>query len=314
MEQNTNVEQNSTVEENDVYENDVVVDKVSLVRNKAFKGSVPYDVIVERIGEQFSNYIDMPDDTNYVETFYNQWDRSVPEAEDDDYRDALDNMYDEFNAMLVNLFETKLGISVAEYGDIQLADDDLRYIICRTYEYFIINARRNFKAVYAQYINGIISTMGVADEHYFEQVQNLIDVIGPSITVVSPVEFINFTGDTEIMTLFNDTRIVGNFLLKYSPKLYQNEEYLVELINYITNHRDFGTELAKISGGYTDPEDENTIEVPVQTFDQPNKNGRMYDGNAVMESIINADHGQSIIESSSDDNEVDEIDEEGGEN
>ena len=48
------------------------------------------------------------------------------------------------------------------------------------------------------------------------------------------MEFLKYRGDQEIIQFFENGKVVGNFLRKYTPKLYQNEEFEVELINYIT--------------------------------------------------------------------------------
>ena len=48
------------------------------------------------------------------------------------------------------------------------------------------------------------------------------------------MEFLRYIDDNEVFELFNSNKVNGNFLRKYSPKLYQNEDLKVEIINEIT--------------------------------------------------------------------------------
>jgi hypothetical protein len=41
------------------------------------------------------------------------------------------------------------------------------------------------------------------------------------------------TGGNEVLELYEASKVVGNFLKKYSPKLYANEEFKMELVSYI---------------------------------------------------------------------------------
>ena len=53
------------------------------------------------------------------------------------------------------------------------------------------------------------------------------------LLTMTPTEFLKYRGDDDITDLFENGVVSGNFLIKYSPKLYANDEFQVELINHI---------------------------------------------------------------------------------
>jgi hypothetical protein len=49
--------------------------------------------------------------------------------------------------------------------------------------------------------------------------------------------------------MYREGKVVGNFLLKYSPKLYQNELFQIELVNHITSERLLGKDFQAYQKG-----------------------------------------------------------------
>lgn len=220
-----------------------ITDFSQLINEHAFLGEYPAQTIFEGIQTQFEDYINISDKTNYVDIFFNQMDISleattlVYEEHPKETKDVLLALYHQFVDHLRNLFETRLTITIPELVSDTVCSEDLEYIIRRLYEFFILDARNNFKVVISKDLNKQLDK-GAND--YFQQIQELINnTYSPLITSITPAEFLRYRGDTEIINLFENSQVVGNFLRKYSPKLYQNEEFSIELVNYITSVKEF---------------------------------------------------------------------------
>ena len=231
---------------------DFVTDPSIAYREVVFLGSYPLETIIESIRTQFEDYINLEDKTNYLEIFYTQVIKSYQAIYSDEGNEnpqemieALENIYDQFMDMMVSQFETRLGIGISGIDEGQISNDDVYYILSRMYEYFILKARNNFKiAIATSLITTVRSMMNTEniDDTFFQKLQELLEAYNPLITNIEPLQFITFTGDREVRELFLTDRIVGNFLMKYSPKLYQNEDLAVEIINYVTAYPDLGKE------------------------------------------------------------------------
>ena len=57
----------------------------------------------------------------------------------------------------------------------------------------------------------------------------------------------NYIKDEDMIDLFESNKVIGNFLRKYSPKLYQNEEFKIDIINNITTYSQFLADLQEAS-------------------------------------------------------------------
>jgi hypothetical protein len=198
---------------------------------------------MESIDKQFIDYIDMEDKTNYVDVFYEQLYTSYRKINEDDgeefpveSNEALNSIYNTFKDHMKDLFYTRLTLSIPvleEDGE----PEDIEFMIRRLYEFFILGAKDNFKSVIS--IKVCESLRGITDDkEYFNKVNSLLEDYSSLITIISAAEFLRCRGDGEIIELFTTGAINGNFLRKYSCKLYKNEEFKVDLINYITmvNH------------------------------------------------------------------------------
>lgn len=225
------------------------VDYSQLVLEEAFIGDTPYDTIVNQIEIQFNDYIQMEDTTNYVDTFYNQLHASyeaVNTDEEENHRqeilEALDRIQQEFIQFISDLFEQRLTISIMMLEAEDINYDDLEFILRRLYEFFILDAKRNFKVVICNDILPRVQSITNEDE-FFKKVQELMLLYSPLIKTIKPTEFINMRGEKEMLELFENGQVAGNFLRKYSPKFYQNEEFQIEVINYITMVSQLGKEI-----------------------------------------------------------------------
>ena len=210
------------------------VDYSQLIQQEAFVGDMPYDAIVEGITDQFNDYIQMEDTTNFVDVFYDQLHASYESLDKDEeenhrteFKEVLDKIHQEFVEFMAKQFEERLTLTIMMLESESLDYDDLEFIIRRLYEFFILGAKNNFKVVIATDINARFKDVTEDDNAYFK-----------------PTEFLKIRGDMEIAELFDNGQVVGNFLRKYSPKFYQNEEFQVEVINYVTMTGQLGKELA----------------------------------------------------------------------
>jgi hypothetical protein len=210
------------------------------VRNNAFVGPVSFDSIIEGLENQFNDYIDIDDNFNYVDIFYNQLHKSYEVLNDDtetfkeEIIAVIDEYHQKFIIKIAELFNTRLTLTIIDIED-EISDlNSLEFIIRRLYEFFILGAKNNFKVVIANDIKKRIGAPIQDHREYLKVLKAMMIDYSPLITTIPPMDFLKYRGDEEIIQLFEDGKVVGNFLRKYSPKLYKNEEYEVELIIYIT--------------------------------------------------------------------------------
>ena len=72
------------------------------------------------------------------------------------------------------------------------------------------------------------------DKEYFNTIREMLKEYSPLIIAMGPMEFIRYNKNDIVRELFDNGRVSGNFLRKYSPKLYDNEDLEVEIINQVT--------------------------------------------------------------------------------
>lgn len=224
-----------------ISESESTIQYTHLIEENVFIGIYPFTVILEGIQKQFEDYINMEDTTNYVDVFFNQLRNSYNAIEFDDgeehpveKREVLDKIYGQFVSTINNLFNVRVAINMMHVEEENIFDPDLEFIIRRLYEFFILGAKDNFKVVITTDVIPILKGIGDDDNHFFRTLQGALDRYSPLLTTVTPMQFIKYRGDQEIYDLFESGRVTGNFLRKYTPKLYQNEDFQVDLVNYIT--------------------------------------------------------------------------------
>ena len=243
--------------ENDIYpeinntEFDEPISTEELVTTNAFVGKIPLDVLLEGIKNQFSDYIELPDNTNYVEIFYQQLADSYANAEDDyeehpaEIKEFLDDIKQQFVQTMLSLFDTKLALSVPSAEDTD--DEQMELIIHTVYEGLILNARKNFMTAITKDILSKIDTQLPAeytDDQWYDTIKSMLEGYSPIIVEISPVMFLRYIGNEDLRTMYEEeSMITGNFLRKYSPRLFQNEEFEIELISNITLTKDVKEDL-----------------------------------------------------------------------
>lgn len=248
---NTNNEDDNTSINNQL-NSDIPIIHSDIIKDNVFIGNMSFESIMECIEEQFNDYINLEDKNNYIDIFYNQlhssylYANSGIETFEEDMNNILDDIHNKFIYKIKELFNTRFTLTINDIESESFNIDEISYIIRRLYEFFILGARSNFKVVIANDIKSRIPNNIEDPKEYFKTLRNLMNIYSPLITVFGPMEFLKYKGDEEIIEFFNDGKVTGNFLRKYSPKLYQNEEFEVELINYITMVRQIKEEFNNV--------------------------------------------------------------------
>ena len=210
-----------------------------------FEGTTPFESILEGIEDQFADYVNLIDRTNYVDIFYKQYYASLDILNNDDsieypqdLKDKLDQMYNQFIGTLQQLFESRLTITIPVIEEGHLYRNEVEPILRKLYEFFILSARTNFKIVIGK---DLLEFIECSDVEYDLEVK--MDDYSPFFKSITPLRFLDIRKDTEISEMFNENQFVGNFLRKYSPKLYQNEDLKSEILNYVNTVISFKKEV-----------------------------------------------------------------------
>lgn len=229
---------------------EVVVDHSVLVKNVAMIGEYPYEELVETIQTQFEDYITIEDTTNCVDILFTQlknsyeyYELNEKEEYPEDYKQSLDNIYENFIALMQRLFGLRLLISIPMLDNDNIYHPSVEVIIRKLYEFFILNARENFAYVITKELLKKTSSTITLDAFY-----DMLDDYSPFIKTISAEDFLKLAGDSEIVTMFDDNSFTGNFLRKYTPKLYQNHDLCVDIVSRINTERKM---LEELEGGTT---------------------------------------------------------------
>lgn len=226
---------------------DETIDYNELIKENAFVGEYPFEVIKEGIINQFNDYINTEDRTNYVEIFYESMQLSYSLIDDEEehpseIKEVLSNIEDQFNSLMEELFSKRLTLT---FNDIKEDDENTREYSTRLlYQFFIIDAKKNFKHVITKVVGEHLSRLGIKDDReFYKEAKESLTSFSPLVTAVGPMEFIRYCKNEDVFNLFNDNIINGNFLRKYSPNFAVNEEFEVEVISNITMVQEVKEEL-----------------------------------------------------------------------
>lgn len=227
-----------------------VHDLSDLLEQSAYVGEYPFDSILEAIEEQFDDYINIEDTTNYVDIFYNQWNDSVRIAEEgpddtNEIMNVLNQIKEQFVSKLSQWFEETLTITIMAVDDETTEEDEVEIVLRQIYEFFILGARNNFMEVISVDLNGRLPVV-MDDVQHYRLIDELLTEYSPLIRCMTPTKFIQLTGQTQITELYEEGQIAGNFLRKYTCKLYQNEEFKVQLVSQITSIQDLKKQIKEI--------------------------------------------------------------------
>ena len=238
---------------------DVAMDYSELIEQEAFLGETPFNTILEGLEEQFNDYIKMEDETNYVDVFYTQLHQSYQAIHDDpgeehpgELKEALDRIHQGFIDFMSTKFDLRLSITIVDLENEDYSRDDIEYQIRRLYEFFILGAKQNFTVVITVDVIKRLGSERMNDDEYFKRIQELLPQYSPLFVTIGPMEFLQIRNDQEIIELFENNRVTGNFLRKYSPKFYANPDYEVDVVNNITIAQNFREDYNRL--GTEDPD------------------------------------------------------------
>lgn len=226
------------------------IDYNSIMQEEAFIGEYPFNAILSGIENQFLDYINLEDDTNYVDIFYDQMSKSrqLLESNDEDdhgmeITEILDNLTDQFIQKMYDLFRLRLMITIECIDSESIDYDKLEGILKVSYNFFILNAKDNFTKVITKDIMKTLPRCNDDDE-YFREVDTQMIRYSPLIMNMKMNEFFDYIPNSEdIKEMFENGDLLGNFLRKYSPKLYENEEFHAELVSNIIILQEFKDEV-----------------------------------------------------------------------
>lgn len=230
---------------------DQAMDYNELIKESVFKGEVPLQVIIEGITEQFEDYINIEDKTNYVDVFFNQYHDSVnailTEDNDDhpeERKEILDDILNNFISTIGDLFKVRLSITIIPIDEESFNIDEVESILRALYEFFILKARDNFITVLSGDINLRLQRNITDNRQFIAEVKTLLESYTPIITTITVNDFLKIRGEETIIEMNDNNQWTGNFLMKYSPKLYQNETLAADIITQTAIIYDIKEELS----------------------------------------------------------------------
>lgn len=245
-----NAAEEDVPEDNTVAMADMPNDYTDVIQDNAFIGEIPFETILEGITNQFNDYINLEDKTNYVEAFYSQIHASYAAIDDEEehpeeYKEVLDNILSQFVSKMAQLLEQRLCITLSDIEAEDYDMDELEYEFTALYEFFILNAKENFRRVIVKDMCKTLKTTIEDDKEFYNTIRENLRYYSPLVISMGPLEFLRIAGGTDVREMYMDGRVNGNFLKRYSPKLYQNEEFEVELIADITMQMQTREDIAK---------------------------------------------------------------------
>ena len=224
-----------------IYQDQEYLQRMDVAKENAFRGDYPLEDIFEELTNQFSNYIqlDASDRTNYVEIFFKQLKESMDEIiEEDgdlleDQIEYLDIVYNYFVDLISTLFQRRLCISL-NFLETNPYDSNAYDMLSILYKFFILDARKNFKNYFTERALLAMKKSNADQTNLVATAYNILDDMDHTLIVDGMVEdFIRkstdkSTADT-IYGYFEENIISGNFLIRYSPRFYQNTDLLADI-------------------------------------------------------------------------------------
>ena len=210
-----------------------------IAEEEYFLGEYPFTALKESITSQFSNYISTDDRTNYVEIFYQQLHASESLLQDEEeehpdvVKEILARILDQFNAFMFSLFRQRLTISIVDFENGSIEPGDLEGTFRLLYEYFILNAKDNFRNVISRDMASNLP-QNISDDEFYKKAEEMVPWYSPIVYAVGPMEFLRLSSAGEdVINLFENNKVVGNFLRRYSPRLFENEDYQVDILAHV---------------------------------------------------------------------------------
>ena len=112
--------------------------------------------------------------------------------------------------------------------------EEIESVLRPLYEFFVLNVRNNFIKVISADVNGKLPSTPMDNKMFIKEIRSLLTVYNPIITTLTCETFIKICGEEDILEMFNTTnKWSGNFLKKYSPKLYSNDMLTSDIITNV---------------------------------------------------------------------------------
>lgn len=224
-----------------IYQDQEYLQRMDVAKENAFRGDYPVEDIFEELANQFSSYvqIDASYRTNYVEIFFKQLKESMDEIIEEDgdlfeeQIEYLDIIYNNFIDTISTLFQRRLCISL-NFLETNPYDSNAYDTLSILYKFFILDARKNFKNYFTERALLSMKKSNADPTNLVAAVYNILDDMDHTLIMDEMVE--NFirkatdksTADT-IYGYFEENIISGNFLIRYSPRFYQNTDLLADI-------------------------------------------------------------------------------------
>lgn len=199
-----------------------------MTRERAWLGEYTVEALIELLDGQFSDYIGVDDRNNYVAIFYEQVDtsrRGVYEEEGKvELNEAIDNIVEEFVAFIMNRFNIRFNVHVTDYESGNFTYAEIRPVIEMLYEFFVINAKRNFIDYFTREIPETMVLMRAGKDDVYKTAEELLELDTPYIRTTDVLGFLRRVGESDLLAMYNSNDLTGNFLAKYSPHLHRHED------------------------------------------------------------------------------------------
>lgn len=228
-------------------------DELALTRENVFLGEYPFEVIKESLQKQFEDYINIEDPIDYVAIFYRQMEQSllVLTYDDEQYptekKELLDSVYSEFLNFVCDIIHLRLNITIKAYDEGDLYQKGLKETISNIYRFFILSAKNVLRKVILSDVIKVIGNIGEDDQAFFHIVDMKLEDYDPYFVTMDISKFLSYAADDEIYDLFDTNEVSGNFLLKYSPKFYRNDDFKVDVINSIVLYQQFNQDVQRLN-------------------------------------------------------------------
>lgn len=214
-------------------------DYSDIISRSAFLGEYPFDSIIEGIKGQFQDYIGTKDQLDYVDIFYDQMKASMDELKSDvseehpqEILEALTRLKDQFVSTVFELFESYLTVTIKTVDDESTEEDEVEVAIRIAYKFFILDARDNFSHVIVKKLYPEVCTIQ-DDIEFYNRIDELLRDYDPFVRAITPTEFLQLCDADDIINMYDSGDLIGNFLRKYSAKLYKNESFKINVVNDI---------------------------------------------------------------------------------
>lgn len=209
------------------------------IESDMFLSEIPLSLMKENIKSQFEDPLEYRK-KDFITTFINKYMYSKEniDAYEDEDKDNLIQMRDEFYAFMRNMFKEYLGIGFVNFDDMSESAQD--EIIHYTYRFFLINIKKNFVCYISNMIYNNkedyiqdeekkkdVTTLSFkkevtdpADVAVLSDLGNIIDSILADESIEIDDFLINCDDDGTLETrfvkkAFDDFKITGNFIQPY---------------------------------------------------------------------------------------------------